>query len=68
MNHELNKFDCMCQVVGAQATPEQIERMTSYALDNFGTELYNTVANIAAENGISDLVTEFSMRAGECGL
>lgn len=67
-NQTISHFEALCQAVGSEATKTQSERLTSWALENFGTADYNLVMTIAAENGISELVTEFSMRAGECGL
>lgn len=67
MNQELNTFETMCEAVGSDATPAQVERLTSWALENIGTDYYGAVEQIAAENGISDLITEFSMRRGEMG-
>lgn len=66
-NQELTQFHYMCQMVGAQATEEQVGRLVSHALEHFGTDDYGTIMNIGAEYGISELVTEFSMRKGEMG-
>lgn len=68
MSHELNTFETMCEAVGSDATPAQVERLTSWALENIGQCWWYAVERIAAENGISDLITEFSMRRGESGL
>jgi hypothetical protein len=67
MNQELITFDAMCEAVGPDATPAQVERLTHWALENIGTAYYGAIEQIAAENDISDLITEFSMRRGEMG-
>ena len=66
-NQIIGRFMAMCEAVGSEATEAQSDRLTSWALENFGTDDYGLVMQIAAENGISALVTEFSMRKGECG-
>lgn len=68
MRPVLDRFEAMCEAVGREATPEQVERLTSWACENVGTELYGVIEQIAAENGIGELITEFSMRRGECGM
>lgn len=61
-------FAAMCEAVGPDATQAQVERLTSWALENFGTDDYAVVETIAAYHGVSELITEFSMRRGESGL
>lgn len=68
MSQELNTFAVMCEAVGEDATEAQIARLTSWALENLGTGLYKTAGEIALQMGVTALYTEFSMRAGECGL
>lgn len=67
MSHELNTFEKMCEAVGSDATPAQVDRLTSWVLENIGSAYWGAVEQIAAENGISALITEFSMRRGEMG-
>lgn len=65
---DLGQFETLCEMMGSEATPEQIERLESYALEKLGTALYPTIAEIALLNGIGELYTRFSMRSGECGM
>lgn len=67
VDETIERFEAMCESVGSDATPAQVERLVTWAVEHFGTDLYRTAGNIALHAGVTAVYTEFSMRCGEMG-
>ena len=67
---EYEKLTMIIGVMGSEATPQQIENLKSWIMENIGQDYWLSAAEeVLMQFGDSagDIYTEFSMRMGEMG-
>lgn len=66
--NELEKLELMCEALNYEATEGQQEYIAAWVTHNVPMADWGSAANIAAMNGLGNVITDITMRMGESGL